>query len=166
MAEAIAEAGRMLPGGARLNCGRRLGRLELVALVVSASEGPSAARCLDLLPSHFWQAVFSWCFDRPNHTVLHGHVYQLVFTALRVGHTNSLRAFLLEYDLAAQLRCAFELQTHRSMRGHILLIANSIRVAMVAGYANDAATFLADNSAWRDFQHVLLKHSEDQVSAR
>eukprot|EP01047_Picozoa_sp_COSAG01_P089274 COSAG01_NODE_21421_length_903_cov_0.834577_2_plen_61_part_00 len=57
-------------------------------------------------------------------------MYQLLFTALKTAHVPSLRAMLVEYDLAAQLRCAYELNSHRSMRGHILLVANSIRVAV------------------------------------
>ena len=142
----------------------RLGMLELLSLLAHGDSSTGQCHFLDSLHAEFWKTSLRWCFDKPNNTVLHGHVYQLVYVALKTKHEDCLRSILdPEFDLAAQLRAAFELKSHRSMRGHILLIANSIRVAIGAEKLALASTLLADNTAWRDFQPTLRREAADQL---
>ncbi len=142
----------------------RLGLLELLSLLESGDTSSGQWHFLDSLHVDFWKATLSWCFDKPNSSVLHGHVYQLIFAALKTKHEGCIRGILdPDFDLAAQLRAAFELKSHRSMRGHILLIANSIRAAIDAEQLAVASTLLSDNSAWLDFQPALRREAADQL---
>ena len=142
----------------------RLGLLELLSLLVSGDSSSGQWQFLDCLDVEFWKGTLSWCFDKPNNAVLHGHVYQLVFAALKTKHEGCIRGILdPDFDLAAQMRAAFELKSHRSMRGHILLIANSIRAAIDAEQLALASTLLADNIAWRDFQPTLRREATNQL---
>ena len=141
----------------------RTGLLELLSLLGGEGQG---AHFLDHLHGRFWRSMLSWCFDKPNNSVLQGHAYQLIFTVLKTKHEACLRSMLAEYDLAAQLRAAFELNSHRSMRGHILLIANSIRAAIDVENLSVAAELLEDNTAWKDFQSTLHQEASDQMRTK
>ena len=142
----------------------RLGLLELLSLLASGDSSSGQWQFLDSLDVEFWKATLSWCFDKPNNAVLHGHVYQLIFAALKTKHEGCIRAILdPSFDLAAQMRGAFELKSHRSMRGHILLIANSISAAIDAEQLAVASALLADNIAWRDFQPTLRREAATQL---
>ncbi len=142
----------------------RLGLLELLSLLESGDSSSGQWHFLDSLHADFWKATLSWCFDKPNNSVLHGHVYQLIFAALKTKHEGCIRSILdPDFDLASKLRAAFELKSHRSMRGHILLIANSIRAAIDAEQLTVASTLLSDSTAWQDFQPTLRREAADQL---
>lgn len=102
--------------------------------------------------AEFWTPLLGWVFDRPANNVLHGFVYQLVYAAVRAGHASALQALLVEADLIPQMVAAFESQSHSSMRGHLLLIANTLRLgAERSGGAGELAGLLRANSEWQEF---------------
>ena len=140
--------------------------LWLTIELVSDRPSPEGSSVLDQMDEAFWSGLLEWASSNPSMSIVHGHLFQIVHTALRAGHEGCFRGMVESGALPRWLsECAqSESAEAAQLRGVAVLLANTLRLAAETSEASWLQDALSEQADWALLLPFLQTSTDTQIA--
>ena len=112
---------------------------------------------LSQVPAQLWQTLVNWFFTYRFNNFYHTIFYKIFAVVIRSGHRVAIRNLIWKTGLLDGLVKHFKDTEPTAVRGHIILIANIVRLTCESQAPTDyLPALLASHQPWKEFLPELM----------